>query len=188
MKKDEAKSNRIPKQTLLLRKACVRRVARHVHMNEREEGDSCTPPPSAPSPSRLPSMAMALLPAGPPTAPNNNWQLAPRSEDGRDTDTERVVGGLWASSPFPLPLPSYSLSSSFYRVPNYVWLERPRAKISRRTAAAVFCRFQLASQFGAMASSRGKKGRKGGQTEDGNAAPACACLLTVPAEPNWTKT
>ena len=159
MKKDEAKSNRIPKQTLLLRKACVRRVARHVHMNEREEGDSCTPPPSAPSPSRLPSMAMALLPARPPTAPNNNWQLAPRSEDGRDTDTERVVGGLWASSPFPLPLPSYSLSSSFYRVPNYVWMGRPRAKISKRRFFLPFpTRYVVRSASSKRA--RERKGRK----------------------------
>ena len=144
MKKDEAKSNRIPKQTLLLRKACVRRVARHVHMNEREEGDSCTPPPSAPSPSRLPSMAMALLPARPPTAPNNNWQLAPRSEDGRDTDTERVVGGLWASSPFPFP--SLLIRSPLPFIECQIMFGWG-GLVPKFPSGAFFCRFQLASPF-----------------------------------------
>lgn len=40
---------------------------------------------------------------------------------------------LWPGQARPgLLLPSYSLSFSFYRVPNYVWMERPRAKISRQ--------------------------------------------------------
>ena len=40
---------------------------------------------------------------------------------------------LWpGQAPPGLLLPSYSLSFSFYRVPNYVWMERPRAKISRQ--------------------------------------------------------
>ena len=74
---------------------------------------------------------------GPTTAPNNNWHHAPWRTPRRDRNRERrgrkSEAQLWpGQAPPGLLLPSYSLSFSFYRVPNYVWMERPRAKISRQ--------------------------------------------------------
>ena len=123
-----------------------------------------------------PSMAMALLPAH-PTDPNNNWHRVRRAghrDRDRHTESEREREREREScGPPPLLLPSYSLSFSFYRVPNYVWMKRPRAKISRRRFFAV-SNWLVSAMASSMRAREGKEGRK----EERNEAPV---------EPNLTK-
>ena len=165
----------------------VRAGARCVHVNEGEAGDSCMPP--LPPPSALCSPARYQR----PPRTNNNWHRARRTstdatgQRDRKTDTQRELRPGWGLIPSPLarPPPPSLPPSLLIRSPfpfiecqiMFGWSDLvPKssggaAPRRPRTAAAVFCRFQLASRFGAMASSRRarvcarKEGRKEGSED-----------------------
>ena len=114
----------------------------------------------------------------PPTRPTQI--ITGTAFGGRDTETETDTQRererereRESCGPPPLLLPSYSLSFSFYRVPNYVWMKRPRAKISRRRFFAV-SNWLVSAMASSMRAREGKEGRK----EERNEAPV---------EPNLTK-